>query len=218
MAASRLLTANKDILYEILDWLDIKTFVRVARTASGATTKCAQYIAARRPCYDDIDFYARLRAEFVCPCGRIGWNIQRGCLCWVKCLICLRELPRVLTTPPPPYRCKYGCVCYPCPFCQKKIYLTECVRNGETSLYKGRPTCTKCTQRNLLDHNIIPGSRVKDHFAWRLILVMSIWWDEGPGLKNLDPYIVTEDEKYRWTLLAILRKCDPYNPLIELLK
>lgn len=218
-----MLSASNDVLFEILDWLDIRAFVAVSRATRGATTRCQSWIAARglletADCSHE-HFYAKLRAEFVCSCGRVGWNIQCNCTCWIECYICTRRLPRALLNFPERRKCGYGCVCWFCSECCARVDMSDCIRNGRILLRRGdRSVCESCFQNGInAPYRFIEARYIKDYFAWWAILWRNIKC-EGVEFPIPDFYKETEDERFRWALLPILRLRDRNNPLIGLLE
>jgi hypothetical protein len=208
-----LLTVQADILFEILDWIDLNSFMRMSATCHDAMEKCRRFVLARR-LLNVKDGLSAVRAAFTCTCGRSGWNIHRYCVCWQPCSICLRKSGsrlRYIT-----YACRYGCNSCFCAECGKTRLLADCIRNGRSIVSELSMICERCASRGaLLALQYISIHYVSDHFAWRVII-----WREvecSVAISNRIRYEETPGEPHRWALLDVLRKKDPYNPLVDLL-
>lgn len=229
---------HKDPFLTILSFLDVRSFIAMCLVCKRWRSHSIEYITVlpieRRGYRTRSDTnVARLIKEFTCFCGRIGWDVRKGCACWRKCYICRRESPHhVESIIIGNCHCTYGCVnSIYCQFCRKRInqenrgefrtWRVDSLNYHERWIIILDIVCRDCSVNSGIRLNgqivfIDPVS--KGFIAWKIIGAACRRENPYPICYNNAAYTKIRNKEYIELVRKLLSSEDPDNPLLAFLE
>lgn len=213
---STLSLLNRDCLSLILNHLEPQPFVALSLCCRGLERRCHWWLSVRMGMKNLTRFTFRKRVmdTGTCPCGRIGWSLHQGEVCWYRCDKCDRMADGKLFVFTEGRTCRFGCV-PACEICKTQAtiknvhtYYLYIWQDGNGTQCVCENCYAKCGYWNVLK-KATPG------------LLAGYVLHSRPAFITIRGIIEISDdmrmEEYLLILRALLAAYDPRNPIIGLL-